>query len=72
MANEDKILVPGTVSKILPGTKFEVTLENGHVVVCTLSGKLRMNQIRVLVGDKVDVEMSLYDITKGRVIWRYK
>ena len=72
MANEDKILISGNVSKILPGTKFEVTLENGHVVVCTLSGKLRMNQIRILVGDKVDVEMSPYDITKGRVIWRYK
>ena len=72
MANEDKILISGNVSKILPGTKFEVTFENGHVVVCTLSGKLRMNQIRILVGDKVDVEMSPYDITKGRVIWRYK
>lgn len=72
MATGDKVEVKGKVTKVLPGTKFEVTLENGHVVTCTLSGKLKVNQIRILQDDVVDIEVSPYDLTKGRIIWRYK
>lgn len=72
MAKEDVIEVEGTVVEALPGTIFKVELTNGHVIQAHISGKLRMNYIRILVGDKVTVEMSPYDLTKGRIIWRTK
>lgn len=70
--NEDKITLTGEVTNVYPGMKFEVTTENGHKIMCVLSGKLKVNQIRVLSGDKVDIEVSAYDITKGRIIWRHR
>lgn len=72
MASSDSIALKGTITDVYPGTKFEVTVENGHKVTCTLSGKLKINQIRVLKDDIVDIEVSAYDLTKGRIIWRYK
>lgn len=66
------IILKGTVTTVQPNSKFEVTTEKGHKVIATLSGKLRTNRIRILLGDTVDVEISEYDVTKGRIIWRYK
>ena len=60
------------VVEALPNTVFKVKLPNGHIVTATISGKLRMNYIRILPGDKVTVELSPYDLTKGRIIWRAK
>ena len=64
--------VEGTVVEKLPNAFFKVELENGHQILATISGKLRMNFIRILPGDKVTIEMSPYDLTKGRIIWRDK
>ncbi len=64
------ISVEGKVVEVLPGTQFRVELENKHVVIAHLSGKLRMNNIRVLPGDTVTLELSEYDLTKGRITWR--
>lgn len=72
MAKEDVIEVEGTVVESLPNTKFKVELENGHVILAHISGKLRMNYIRILPGDKVTVELSPYDLTRGRITWRKK
>lgn len=72
MAKSDVIEVTGTVLEKLPNAMFKVELENGYVVLAHISGKLRMNYIRILPGDKVTVEMSPYDLTKGRIIWRDK
>ena len=72
MAKEDVIEVEGTVIEKLPNAEFRVQLENGHVRLAHISGKLRMNFIRILVGDKVTLEMSPYDLTKGRITWRSK
>ena len=72
MAKEDVIEVEGTVVEALPNTNFKVELENGHQILAHISGKLRMNFIRILPGDKVTVEMSPYDLTKGRITWRSK
>ena len=72
MAKEDVIEVEGTVVETLPNTNFKVELENGHQILAHISGKLRMNYIRILPGDKVTLEMSPYDLTKGRIIWRDK
>ena len=72
MAKEDVIEVEGTVIEKLPNAEFRVQLENGHVLLAHISGKLRMNFIRILVGDKVTLGMSLYDLTKGRITWRSK
>ena len=72
MAKEDVIEVEGTVVEKLPNAMFRVELENGHVVLAHISGKLRMNFIRILPGDKVTLELSPYDLTKGRIIWRDK
>jgi len=66
------IEVEGTVLEKLPSATFNVELENGHKIVAHLSGKLRMNFIRIIPGDKVLIEMSPYDLTKGRIIWRDK
>ena len=72
MAKEDVIEVEGTVVEALPNTIFKVELENGHQILAHISGKLRMNYIKILPGDKVKVELSPYDLTKGRITWRAK
>lgn len=73
MSKEDKIEMPGYVTDVLPGSKFKVTLEENNMeVMCTLSGKLRMNHIRIIHGDKVDVSLSQYDLTRGIITWRHK
>ena len=72
MSKQDAIELEGIVRETLPNAMFNVELENGHVILCTISGKIRMNYIRILPGDKVDVEISPYDPTRGRIIYRYK
>lgn len=72
MAKEDVIEIEGTVVEALPNTNFKVELENGHQVLAHISGKLRMNYIKILPGDKVKLELSPYDLTRGRIIWRDK
>ena len=72
MSKQDVIEVAGVVTETYPNEKFDVTLENGHKILATISGKLRMNYIRVLTGDKVTVELSPYDLTRGRITWRAK
>ena len=72
MSKADVIEVEGKVLEKLPNAMFSVELENGHQVLAHISGKLRMNYIRILPGDKVTLEMSTYDLTKGRIIWRDK
>ena len=72
MSKEDVIEVEGTVVEALPNATFQVELQNGHQILAHISGKLRMNFIRILPGDKVTVEMSPYDLTKGRITWRTK
>ena len=72
MAKSDSIELEGTVLEKLPNAMFRVELENGHEILAHISGKLRMNYIRILPGDKVKVEMSPYDLTKGRIVFRYK
>ena len=69
---KDAIEIEGTVSEVLPNTTFRVRLENDHEVLCYLSGKMRKHYIRVLEGDRVKVEMSPYDLSRGRVTYRYK
>ena len=72
MAKSDMIEVEGVVVEALPNTKFQVDIGNGHAILAHISGKLRMNFIRILPGDKVTVEMSPYDLTRGRITWRTK
>ncbi|GAB5465766.1 MAG: translation initiation factor IF-1 [Candidatus Kapaibacteriales bacterium] len=72
MANKNIIKVDGTIEETLPNTQFIVILENGHKVLAHISGKMRMNYIKILQGDKVTVEMSPYDLSKGRIVYRYK
>lgn len=72
MAKQDTIKVDGIITEILPNTTFKVKLENGHVILAHISGKMRMNYIKILQGDKVTVELSPYDLTKGRITYRYK
>ncbi len=72
MSKQDMIEVEGTVTDALPNATFQVELENGHKILASISGKLRMNYIRILVGDKVKVEMSPYDFSRGRITWRSK
>lgn len=72
MSKEDVIEVSGKIIEALPNATFQVELENGHKIMAHVSGKLRMNFIRILPGDKVTVEMSPYDLTKGRITWRAK
>ena len=72
MSKSDVIQLEGKVIEKLPNAMFQVELENGHQVLAHISGKLRMNYIRILPGDKVTLEMSPYDLTKGRIIWRDK
>lgn len=70
MAKEDSIEMQGTILETLPNTMFRVELENGHVVTAHISGKMRKNYIRILTGDKVTVEMTPYDLSKGRIVFR--
>lgn len=72
MSKEDVIEVEGTVVEPLPNGMFRVELKNGHKVLAHVSGKIRMNYIRILPGDKVTVELSPYDLTRGRIIYRHK
>ncbi len=72
MSNEEKIQVEGTVIEALPGTQFRVRLDNGHEVLAYLSGKMRKYYIRILLGDHVAVEMSPYDLTRGRITFRQR
>ncbi len=72
MSKEDVIEIEGKVLESLPNAQFKVELPNGHVILAHISGKLRMNFIRILPGDKVTVEMSPYDLQKGRITWRSK
>ena len=70
MAKEDNIEMQGTMLETLPNTMFRVELENGHVVIAHISGKMRKNYIRILTGDKVTVQLTPYDLTKGRIVFR--
>ena len=72
MSKEDVVEVEGTVVESLPNAMFKVELPNGHVVLAHISGKLRMNFIRIIEGDKVTVELSPYDLNRGRIVWRGK
>jgi len=70
MAGEEKIQVEGKIIETLPNAMFRVQLENGHVVLAYISGKMRMNYIKILVGDRVKLELSPYDLTRGRITYR--
>ena len=72
MSKEDVLEIEGTVLEALPNAMFKVQLENGHEILAHISGKLRMHYIRILPGDRVTVEISPYDLTKGRITWRAK
>lgn len=72
MAKEDAIELTGIVQEMLPNATFRVKLENGHMVNAHISGKMRKNYIRILAGDKVDIEMTPYDLTKGRITFRHR
>ena len=72
MAKEESIQMTGTVVEALPNAMFRVELENGHEITAHISGKIRMHYIRILPGDKVQVELSQYDLTRGRITYRYK
>ena len=72
MAKDDVIRIEGVVKELLPGTMFRVEIQSGHLVTAHISGKMRMNYIRILPGDAVTIELSPYDLTRGRIIWRSK
>ena len=72
MAKEDVIEVEGTITEALPNTQFRVELDNGHNVLAHISGSMRMNYIRILPGDKVKVELSPYDLDRGRITYRFR
>ena len=72
MSKEDVIELEGTVVEAMPNAMFKVEIQGGHIILAHISGKLRMNFIRILPGDKVTVEMSPYDLSKGRITWRSK
>ncbi len=72
MAKEEPIEVEGKVIETLPNTMFRVQLENGHIVLAYISGKMRMHYIKILPGDRVTIELSPYDLSKGRIIYRHK
>ena len=71
MIQQDKIRMSGTIIDVLPSDKFMVKLTNGVEIIAYISGKIRMNKIRILPGDKVEVELSTYDLTKGRIVYRH-
>ncbi|KAA3618152.1 MAG: translation initiation factor IF-1 [Calditrichaeota bacterium] len=72
MAKEEAIRVDGTIYETLPNASFRVELENGHKVLAHISGKMRMHFIKILPGDKVTIELSPYDLSRGRIVYRYK
>ena len=72
MSNQDAIKQDGTITEALSNAMFRVKLQNGHEIIATISGKMRMHYIRILPGDRVQVEMSPYDLTRGRISYRYK
>lgn len=72
MAKEDAIELEGTVLEALPNAMFRIELENGHKILAHISGKMRMHYIKILPGDKVQVELSVYDLDRGRITYRYK
>ena len=72
MSKQAAIQTSGTVTEALSNSMFRVELDNGHEILCHISGKIRTNNIRIMVGDSVSVEMSPYDLTKGRIVFRYK
>jgi translation initiation factor IF-1 len=72
VSKEDLIRLSGVVDELLPSAMFRVILENGHPIVATISGRLRKNNIRILAGDSVDIEMSPYDLNRGRIVYRNK
>jgi len=72
MAKEQTIVMDGTIKETLPNAMFRVNLESGHEILAHISGKMRMNFIKILPGDKVKVEMSPYDLSRGRIVYRYK
>lgn len=72
MAKEEELQFPGLVKELLPNATFRVELENGHEIIAHMAGKMRKNRIRVLAGDKVEVAMTPYDLTKGRISYRHK
>ena len=72
MAKEEMLEFPGVVKELLPNVTFRVELESGHEIISHMAGKMRKNRIRVLAGDKVQVEMNTYDLTKGRINYRFK
>ncbi|NQW29582.1 MAG: translation initiation factor IF-1 [Ignavibacteria bacterium] len=72
MSRQDSIRVDGVIEETLPNTQFIVKLDNGHKILAHVSGKMRMHFIKIYRGDKVTVEMSPYDLTKGRIVYRYK
>ncbi|HZZ93625.1 MAG TPA: translation initiation factor IF-1 [Usitatibacter sp.] len=72
MAKEDTIEMEGVVNEVLPDTRFRITLDNGHPITAYLSGKMRKHRIRILAGDKVSIEMTPYDLSKGRITFRHK
>ena len=72
MAKQNIIEQDGTIVEVLPNTMFNVELDNGALLLCHISGKMRMNNIRIILGDRVKVELSPYDLTKGRISYRYK
>ena len=72
MSKQDVIEVEGTILESLPNTMFQVKLENGHVILAHISGKIRMNFIKILPGDRVTVELTPYDLSRGRITYRFK
>lgn len=72
MAKQPSIKLDGIIQEALPNATFQVKLENGHIVLAHISGKMRMNYIKILPGDKVSIEVSPYDLSKGRIIYRFK
>ena len=72
MAKEDMIEMAGVVSEVLPDTRFRVALDNGHNIIAYMAGKMRKHRIRILAGDKVSIELTPYDLSKGRITFRHK
>ncbi len=72
VVKEAALEVAGTIKQVFPSTTFSVELENGHVVLAHIAGRLRRHRIRILPGDRVDIELSPYDLTKGRIVYRYR
>ena len=72
MAKEDVIEMEGVVNEVLPDTRFRVALDNGHIIIAYIAGKMRKHRIRILAGDKVSIELTPYDLSKGRITFRHK